>query len=159
MNRTETKAYLVEWLGGLCADCRRAFPLCCYDFDHRDPTTKSFCVSEKMQSLSLTELLAEVNKCDLVCANCHRIRTSASPLLKEKMRKSQTGRKHAPRSDEWKRKQRESQLGMKKPAISKALVGVPWSAERRAAKCGTHWSPARRASYEARYQQEKPTNA
>lgn len=45
-----------------------------YDFDHRDPSTKSFGLCE-FQSKAYAKLLEESLKCDLVCANCHRFRT------------------------------------------------------------------------------------
>jgi len=45
------------------------------DFDHRDPSTKSFALSGKCQLKSEETLLCEVAKCDIVCANCHRVRT------------------------------------------------------------------------------------
>jgi len=58
-----------------CADCRRCFPPHMMDFDHRDPRTKSFALSGKVQLKSEETLLREVAKCDVVCANCHRVRT------------------------------------------------------------------------------------
>ena len=45
------------------------------DFDHRDPTTKSFALSGKCQLTSEETLLREVAKCDVVCPNCQRLRT------------------------------------------------------------------------------------
>jgi hypothetical protein len=45
------------------------------DFAHRDPSTKSFALSGKVQLKSEKTLLREVAKCDVVCANCHRVRT------------------------------------------------------------------------------------
>ena len=45
------------------------------DFDHRDPSTKAFALSGKVQLKSAATLLGEVAKCDVVCANCHRVRT------------------------------------------------------------------------------------
>ena len=45
------------------------------DFDHRDPETKEFEVSVKLRRVSFDRLLAEVAKCDVVCANCHKYRT------------------------------------------------------------------------------------
>jgi hypothetical protein len=57
-----------------CADCGyKAHPEA-LDFDHRNPTEKRFWIS-KIKTLSLASLMAEVAKCDVVCANCHRIRT------------------------------------------------------------------------------------
>ena len=46
------------------------------DFDHRDPSKKSFTISRAMLK-SRQALLTEVAKCDVVCANCHRLRTVA----------------------------------------------------------------------------------
>jgi hypothetical protein len=45
------------------------------DFDHRPGTTKLGEISKKLYFLGEKKLLAEIAKCDLVCANCHRIRT------------------------------------------------------------------------------------
>jgi hypothetical protein len=68
----ERKALLIAYKGGCCKDCGGIFPSCCYDFDHlRD---KLFEVG--LGVLRRLEVVkAEVDKCDLVCANCHRIRT------------------------------------------------------------------------------------
>lgn len=44
------------------------------DFDHRDRLDKKFAISESAR-YSLRLMREEVTKCDLVCANCHRIRT------------------------------------------------------------------------------------
>ena len=60
-----------------CADCGKAYPPYVMDFDHRDPTTKSFSLlADKALLKNRDVLLAEVAKCDVVCANCHAIRTS-----------------------------------------------------------------------------------
>lgn len=42
------------------------------EFHHIDETNKSFSISETAFSKSLDELKKEVDKCMLVCANCHR---------------------------------------------------------------------------------------
>ncbi len=60
-----------------CLDCNRSFKACQMDFDHVRGI-KSGTVSQ-MLSLDTGVLLAEVEKCDLVCANCHRIRTYERP--------------------------------------------------------------------------------
>jgi hypothetical protein len=45
-------------------------------FDHRDPATKRFGVTQGIgRAPALLE--AEIAKCDLVCANCHALRTAA----------------------------------------------------------------------------------
>jgi hypothetical protein len=48
------------------------------DFDHRDPATKSFQVTDSRAMLANRSLLLEeISKCDIVCATCHAIRTYA----------------------------------------------------------------------------------
>jgi hypothetical protein len=46
----------------------------CLDFDHLDPKTKKFDISHKLQ-LSISTLLKEIAKCQILCANCHRHKT------------------------------------------------------------------------------------
>ena len=58
-----------------CADCGGSFPTCSMDFDHVDPSAKLNSVSRMMGKGSLELMLAEAAKCDIVCANCHRLRT------------------------------------------------------------------------------------
>ena len=58
-----------------CADCDERFPACAMDFDHRDPRTKRFTVSKMIGRAGTARIMAEVAKCDIVCANCHRDRT------------------------------------------------------------------------------------
>lgn len=70
----QTKSILVQHKGSHCADCGVVYPDCCFDFDHRDPTKKKFTIGELMNRMSLEVLLQEIEKCDLVCSNCHRIR-------------------------------------------------------------------------------------
>lgn len=60
-----------------CADCERRFPKYVMDLDHVRGR-KEFKISGAVQSpfaRTLDELRAEIEKCDVVCANCHRIRT------------------------------------------------------------------------------------
>lgn len=60
-----------------CTDCGQRFPLCCMDFDHLDPAQKHPKVRYRNLVMISKDLLeAEIAKCELVCANCHRIRTS-----------------------------------------------------------------------------------
>jgi len=46
------------------------------DFDHRPGEEKLFLLKvSKMVTYKLETVLLEIAKCDLVCANCHRMRT------------------------------------------------------------------------------------
>lgn len=70
------KKEFLSWLKlAPCMDCGQALPVECMDFDHRPGTTKEFALSYGPNH-EWEALVAEIVKCDLVCANCHRIRTS-----------------------------------------------------------------------------------
>ena len=56
-----------------CVDCGKVFPAFCMDFDHRPGEKKLG--SPAMFFHNQEKFWAEVAKCDLVCACCHRIRT------------------------------------------------------------------------------------
>lgn len=59
-----------------CKDCGNKFPAICMDFDHLDGSAKVADVSKMVNDKRpWAEVFAEIAKCDLVCANCHRIRT------------------------------------------------------------------------------------
>lgn len=72
--RKNVKRILVAEHGGKCLDCGFIGPQCVFDFDHRDPSEKKFTLSAG-SVLSLDRQREEAAKCDLVCANCHRMRT------------------------------------------------------------------------------------
>jgi hypothetical protein len=58
-----------------CADCGGSFPPCAMDFDHRSSELKDSGVTRMIGRAGTERILAEVAKCDIVCANCHRART------------------------------------------------------------------------------------
>lgn len=46
------------------------------EFDHKDRKEKSFSVAEGLKrGYSLAKLKSEIEKCQVLCANCHRIKT------------------------------------------------------------------------------------
>lgn len=62
-------------------DCNQRFPAPCMEFDHREPSTKRRAVANMVsQGQSWQTILEEIAKCDLVCANCHRIRHHAKDM-------------------------------------------------------------------------------
>ncbi len=63
------KLIVIKSMGGMCERCQETeiATLCCH---HKDPSTKSFKVFEKLDS-SLTDMLMESSKCTLFCQNCH----------------------------------------------------------------------------------------
>ncbi len=59
-----------------CTDCKNRFPYYVMDLDHLDPKQKCFSIGNKLTvGISMARLEAELAKCEVVCANCHRIRT------------------------------------------------------------------------------------
>lgn len=70
--RQERKLDLVTAYGGQCVDCGYSTCPQALQFHHRDPSTKDFGLGEF--SGRLDRLIEEAAKCDLLCANCHRIR-------------------------------------------------------------------------------------
>ena len=79
---TERQRAALAWLRELrrvpCMDCGRTLAPHVMDFDHRDPKMKSFSLTTGKAYLKNRAVLeAEIAKCDVVCGNCHRIRTGA----------------------------------------------------------------------------------
>lgn len=59
-----------------CTDCKQIYPPYVMDFDHRDSKQKIGGLSKMArQGISKEKILLEITKCDVVCSNCHRIRT------------------------------------------------------------------------------------
>lgn len=69
--------FLRQLKSARCLDCGAGFPPVAMDFDHRKSETKRDNVSRIAAGpeFSMADLKAEISKCELVCANCHRIRT------------------------------------------------------------------------------------
>ncbi len=62
-----------------CLDCGKHFAPVAMDFDHvrgQKKATISQMTSAKWKRVPWAEILIELAKCDIVCANCHRTRTS-----------------------------------------------------------------------------------
>lgn len=60
-----------------CSDCKQNFRYFAMDYDHvRGEKVNDLSQLMKIGVDNLNIILAEISKCELVCANCHRIRTS-----------------------------------------------------------------------------------
>lgn len=91
--RRSIKALCVEYLGGVCQNSPKCFyprevdvPYCpmTMEFHHKDPSTKEMELSRRMRVGGLSkintiddlkkyapEIIAELDKCLLLCGNCH----------------------------------------------------------------------------------------
>lgn len=62
-----------------CADCGGSFPAVCMDYVYKYLFWRSFDI-ETAAHKRRAYVLDEVAKCDLVCANCHRLRDASQHL-------------------------------------------------------------------------------
>jgi hypothetical protein len=80
------KEVVAEWFAELkdkhCMDCGGKFPPCVLEFDHREGEKKEGTISNLVHGFRTKAARAEIKKCDLVCANCHRIRTHMRSIAK-----------------------------------------------------------------------------
>ena len=81
------KAYLAQYLRDLktksaCIDCGINYPYYVMDFDHVRGQ-KHANVMELVSTLSKKRIDLEIAKCEIVCSNCHRIRTHMRRMAKK----------------------------------------------------------------------------
>jgi hypothetical protein len=70
LKRRNYKSIFVEYKGGSCEYCGYSKSLAALEFHHRDPNAKDFSISKKNVLDEKTK--AELDKCLLLCSNCHR---------------------------------------------------------------------------------------
>ncbi len=72
--RLDRALYLIEYFTSHpCVDCGERDPIV-LEFDHvRD---KAFAIGGKLCTRNWRSILSEIEKCEVVCANCHRRRTA-----------------------------------------------------------------------------------
>ena len=73
--RAKKKRLLVDYKGGKCEHCGfQCDVMSVYDFHHKDPSVKDFGISSSSgNGKSLEKAKQEVDKCLLLCRNCHAI--------------------------------------------------------------------------------------
>jgi NAD-dependent dihydropyrimidine dehydrogenase PreA subunit len=65
-----------------CHDCGSKFPWYVMEFDHREGERKLDTIATLVARGDRQAVLTELQKCDLVCANCHKIRTHTRAVRK-----------------------------------------------------------------------------
>jgi hypothetical protein len=65
------KQKLVECKGGRCVNCGYNKCIAALEFHHKDPSLKEFNINNK-GTYTYDKLLKEVDKCTLLCSNCHK---------------------------------------------------------------------------------------
>lgn len=72
----ERKIEAIHYKGDHCGDCSIAFPdypYVIFEFHHLDPNQKDMDWGE-MRKTSWVNIVKELDKCVLLCSNCHKIR-------------------------------------------------------------------------------------
>lgn len=69
-DRRAYKAKCVAYLGGTCTRCGYNKCQAAMDFHHRDPSQKDFTIGSQRWE-DLEKVKPELDKCDLLCRNCH----------------------------------------------------------------------------------------
>ena len=68
----ERKLECIKIKGGSCEHCGYKSNSAVLQFHHRDPENKSFTLdSRKLSNTKWSSILLELDKCDLLCSNCH----------------------------------------------------------------------------------------
>jgi len=73
--RAKMIALVAELKSHPCTDCGGHFPHFVMDFDHVRGTKRGIISRMSKGRAALAKILDEIDKCEIVCANCHRLRT------------------------------------------------------------------------------------
>lgn len=71
--RVKVKELAVEYKGGKCEHCKIVYHPAVLEFHHRDPGNKDFAIGGQSACKAWAKVKAELDKCDMLCANCHRL--------------------------------------------------------------------------------------
>lgn len=75
-HRDAERRWMAELKAGVaCADCGGTFPIYVMHWDHLPEFHKVGEISSMVSSRKREEIMEELKKCELVCANCHVLRT------------------------------------------------------------------------------------
>ena len=81
-SRRKTAQLVIDHKDCPCADCGETYPYYVMDLDHLPGHDKVMGVSDMVgKGLSKASILAELEKCEVVCANCHRERTHSGVTI------------------------------------------------------------------------------
>jgi hypothetical protein len=82
--RRNIKKQAVAYLGGKCKNCGYNKFMSALQFHHKNPNEKDFNIAEKGRIKSFDLIKSELDKCDLLCSNCHAEEHENNFLLKLK---------------------------------------------------------------------------
>ena len=70
--RDKLKQMSIDYKGGSCSMCGYSKCVAALEFHHLDPTQKEFGIGANGHTKAWDKIKDELDKCILVCANCHR---------------------------------------------------------------------------------------
>lgn len=73
-NRYKKREHYKNLIGGKCQQCGYNKCLDAFHFHHKNPKEKSFVISSAVwgkQNVTEKQIIEEISKCELLCANCH----------------------------------------------------------------------------------------
>lgn len=78
------KAYIEKLKEAPCTDCKKTYPHYVMEFDHvPERGKKKYCLyAGAGTNINSPIFIKELNKCDIVCSNCHAIRTYKRHIAK-----------------------------------------------------------------------------
>lgn len=95
--RKKIRQMAVGYKGGKCEVCGYDRCIDALEFHHRDASKKDFGISEKGYTKSWKIVMQELDKCILICANCHRelhAKLAASAGNGEVIKRVNSGKAH-----------------------------------------------------------------
>ena len=82
--RRKIRQMAVEYKGSRCELCRYSHCIDALEFHHTSSSGKDFSISNKGYTRSWSRVKKELDKCMLLCANCHReVHASQAQLPRE----------------------------------------------------------------------------
>ena len=99
--RDKVKVMSIEYKGNKCSVCGYNKCIGALEFHHLDPNEKEFGIAAKGYTRSWEKVKEELDKCVLVCANCHRelhyikeINENQYTILEENIKTENKNKKH-----------------------------------------------------------------
>jgi len=110
--------------GRVCVDCDVQYGPHVLQFDHRDPSKKHMNVSDMIgRGYAWKKIVIEIEKCDVVCANCHAERTFRTRGRKKA--KAPGGNRPEPSTE----KERDEQILQETLEEMRSRLGLPGDEE------------------------------
>lgn len=73
-SKRQVRKWIREYkIGKSCAECGFYSHICALEFHHKDPEEKLFSISKFPEGCTKKMLYDEIDKCLILCSNCHKI--------------------------------------------------------------------------------------